>query len=77
MREFVGHSRGDIRMAEDPFRKPAVMSMDDMPRVLSIVDHWNAWETVMRSSAAYDLAYDYLYDLLPDCRDCTCVGIAT
>lgn len=26
-----------------------------------------------RTSAAYDIAYDYCYDLLPECRNCFCL----
>jgi hypothetical protein len=26
----------------------------------------------LRSNAAYDIAYEHLYDLLPGCRDCLC-----
>ena len=44
------------------------------PRLLWLV----GWERkdgpdFMRTSATYDLACYYLYDLLPPCRDCTCL----
>lgn len=33
---------------------------------------WYAEKPELRSMEAYDLAYDHLYRLLPDCRDCLC-----
>ncbi len=30
-------------------------------------------DPVLRSSEAYDVAYDRLYNLLPPCRDCWCL----
>jgi hypothetical protein len=33
---------------------------------------WEARNPKLRSEHAYDLAYDHLYALLPDCRDCLC-----
>jgi hypothetical protein len=33
---------------------------------------WLGEMLVLRSEAAYDLAYEYLYELLPGCRDCQC-----
>jgi hypothetical protein len=33
---------------------------------------WHAEAPELRSMAAYDMAYDYLYDLLPGCRACLC-----
>src|SRR5215208_2067079 len=33
---------------------------------------WIAEVPELRSIEAYDLAYEHLYDLLPDCRNCTC-----
>jgi hypothetical protein len=29
--------------------------------------------SVLRTPAAYDLAYETLYDALPDCRECGCL----
>ncbi len=29
-------------------------------------------DPVLHTMAAYDLVYQVLYDLLPDCRDCAC-----
>jgi hypothetical protein len=29
-------------------------------------------EPLMRTSAAYDVAYDAIYNMLPDCRGCGC-----
>jgi hypothetical protein len=34
---------------------------------------WYARCPDLRSVEAYDVAYGYLYDLLPDCRDCACL----
>ncbi len=44
------------------------------PRLLRLVG-WGAQnqDPVLRSSDAYDVAYQTLYDLLPDCRGCGCV----
>lgn len=33
---------------------------------------WFAERPELRSEAAYDIAYEHLYDLLPDCRNCSC-----
>jgi hypothetical protein len=30
-------------------------------------------ERVLRDCSAYDVAYSHLYELLPDCRGCTCM----
>ncbi len=44
------------------------------PRLIRLVG-WGAQshDPVLRSCDAYDLAYETLYDLLPDCRGCGCV----
>jgi hypothetical protein len=37
---------------------------------------WGARKPILRSSEAYDVAYDAIYELLPDCRhesDAFCV----
>lgn len=34
---------------------------------------WSAANPALRDSHAYDTAYRYLYELLPDCRNCGCV----
>lgn len=39
---------------------------------LILLAGWSARNPRLRSEAAYDLAYNRLYDLLPDCRDCLC-----
>jgi hypothetical protein len=39
------------------------------PRLCELVG-WDAKHPALRTIQAYDLAYDYLYDRLPDCRDC-------
>lgn len=33
---------------------------------------WEAEEPRLRSNAAYDIAYEHLYELLPACRNCWC-----
>lgn len=33
---------------------------------------WGAKNRKLRTSDAYDVAYDYLYSLLPPCRNCFC-----
>ncbi len=33
---------------------------------------WAAQKPELRTQDAYDLAYEYLYRLLPDCRNCGC-----
>jgi hypothetical protein len=33
---------------------------------------WYAEKPELRSQAAYRLAYEHLYNLLPDCRGCMC-----
>lgn len=40
-------------------------------RMMELVG-WTARSPLLRSEAAYNLAYEHLYDLLPDCRDCLC-----
>jgi hypothetical protein len=40
---------------------------------LSDLAGWQAERPALRTAAAYDLAYEYLYELLPDCRDCVCM----
>lgn len=47
---------------------------DLKPRIMSLV----GWEAKtknpeLRSSEAYDAVSDYLFNLLPDCRDCWCL----
>jgi hypothetical protein len=34
---------------------------------------WEAQDPNLRTEAAYDFAYDYLYSLLPPCRNCQCL----
>ncbi len=43
------------------------------PRLVRLVG-WGAQshDPVLRSCDAYDLVYQTLYDLLPDCQDCGC-----
>lgn len=39
---------------------------------LSLLVGWHARNPRLRSDGAYDLAYDRLYGLLPNCRGCLC-----
>jgi hypothetical protein len=39
---------------------------------MSALVGYGARDERLRSSAAYDVAYDHLYRLLPDCRGCAC-----
>lgn len=41
-------------------------------RALCSLVGWTAENPALRTRAAYDLAYKYLYDLLPGCRGCMC-----
>jgi hypothetical protein len=34
---------------------------------------WEARNPTLRTSEAYDLAYDTIYAALPDCRNCFCL----
>jgi hypothetical protein len=34
---------------------------------------WNAYDPSLRSEAAYNLAFDHLYSLMPGCCDCDCL----
>ncbi len=45
------------------------------PRLVRLVG-WGAQsrDPVLRSCEAYDVAYETLYELLPDCRNCGCVN---
>ncbi len=40
-------------------------------RLIALVGH-NAHNPILRNSEAYDIAYDTIYGLLPDCRNCCC-----
>ncbi|BAH74204.1 hypothetical protein [Solidesulfovibrio magneticus] len=43
------------------------------PRLLQLVGHsCRRKNSALRSSAAYDTAYQKLYNALPDCRNCGC-----
>jgi hypothetical protein len=45
---------------------------DFKPRLMRLVG-WGAEQPELRSCEAYDTAYDFLFDLLPDCRECHCI----
>jgi hypothetical protein len=42
------------------------------PRLERLVG-WDAVDPRLATCQAYDLAYDHLYRLLPDCRGCACL----
>ncbi len=41
------------------------------PQLLELVG-WEARNPDLRTSEAYDLAYEMVYEALPDCRNCLC-----
>jgi hypothetical protein len=41
---------------------------------MSLLVGWRAENPELRTSKAYDIAYDELYQLLPDCRKCRCIA---
>jgi hypothetical protein len=44
------------------------------PQLLELVG-WEARNPELRTSEAYDLAYDVIYEALPACRNCGCYGM--
>ena len=44
------------------------------PRLIELVGYWANGPDILRTDEAYDVAYQTLYELLPDCRDCTWCG---
>ena len=34
---------------------------------------WHAWNPTLRSEVAYNIAFKRLYELMPPCRNCTCL----
>jgi hypothetical protein len=43
------------------------------PWMSGIVGHSRKDHRILGTSRAYDIAYDYLYDKLPCCRNCNCL----
>jgi hypothetical protein len=41
---------------------------------LSRLVGWHAENPALRTCEAYDIAYDFLYELLPNCRECRCIA---
>jgi hypothetical protein len=41
------------------------------PRLIKLAG-WEAENTLLKSSDAYDVAYEYIYSQLPNCRGCGC-----
>lgn len=44
------------------------------PRLVKLVG-WDSKIELLQSTTAYDVAYHMVYDVLPDCRNCSCIGI--
>lgn len=53
----------------------SVWSHDFKPRLVKLVG-WDSNVELLQSTTAYDVAYRMIYDVLPDCRNCFCVGVA-
>lgn len=65
--QLVGWSRGHLPTCAIDGPRPAFVCMANFKPVRRVPATTNA-EKMLRSSAAYDVAYDHLYELLPDCR---------
>jgi len=46
------------------------------PILLGLVG-WEVRDPELATSEAYDLAYETIYDALPDCRNCSCYPVAS
>jgi hypothetical protein len=44
------------------------------PRMMGLVG-WHAQDPRLRSMEAYRVAYTRIYEALPDCRNCNCMGM--
>ena len=44
------------------------------PRLMRLAG-WHAANPELRTSEAYDLAYDAIYNQLPSCRNCACIRL--
>jgi len=42
--------------------------------IIGLVGWFSAGPTELRTMDAYDVAYQHVYHLLPDCRNCACIG---
>lgn len=73
----VGTHRGYLPdPAIDPDTLPKFVELDELlskPEPPRSDATGNRWEQLLRTSEAYDLAYEYLYALLPDCSGCQCL----
>ena len=73
---LVGWSRGrtdaDLtdRLTDRPGR---LMTMDEVRAVAATEIRVLPPDELLDSSAAYDVAYQTIYDWLPDCRGCSCL----
>ena len=64
---LVGWCRGHLPTCAVDGPRPMFLNLSDWtPR--ERVPATTAAERMLRTSAAYDVAYDHLYDLLPDCK---------
>ena len=65
--ELVGWSRGRLPECAPDGPRPLFVNLVDL-RPAERVPATTEAERLLRSSDAFDLAYDHLYELLPDCR---------
>jgi hypothetical protein len=61
-----------VDASSDAFCANGVWYGSFKPRLLLLVG-WEASNPALRTSEAYDLAYETIYDALPDCRHKTAV----
>lgn len=64
---LVGWSRGRVPECADDEPRPVFVCMADIQPARRVPASSRS-ERLLRSVAAYDLAYDHIYELLPDCR---------
>lgn len=73
---LVGWSRGELMAAVDPNDGGVrMLTADEFPGIeMSSKSQptTSPWEGLLRSTQAYDVAYDHLISLLPPCRNCWC-----
>lgn len=71
---LLAAARGTRDTGETPSFCANAVWLEDFKPMLNRLVGWGAWrrDPVLRSSAAYDLAYGHIYAALPDCRECLC-----
>jgi hypothetical protein len=68
--ELIGWERGEktkLQKGKPRFRKVSTAWLMKEPKPLP--------PGPLYSTKSYDIAYDYLYSRLPDCRECLCHGV--